>query len=429
MKRLLIKGGRLVNPGEKAERVGNLLLEYGVIKSRPRSTARLEAASSTRVIDAAGMVVAPGLVDLNTFLGEPGFEYKETILTGTKAAAAGGFTSIVAMPNTVPVNDSASVTEYILLKARTEGVVRIHPLGAITRGLGGETLADIGEMYQAGCVGVTDNLAPTRESRLMRLGMEYASAFGLPVFADCQDPGLIEGGAMNEGMRSAVMGLRGMPAASEEIFVARNIALAELAGARLHVMHVSTERAVRLIRAAKARGRDVTADTAPHYFTLTEGAVEGYDTLAKTYPPLRTERDTEAIKEALADGTIDAIVSCHSPHSEDDVKVEFDLAPFGISSLETVLPLSLALVREGVLSMTQLLGKLSAAPSAIIGVEGGSLRPGSPADIVVFDESSTASVDPSLYHSRGANTPFGGRDIAGVVMYTIVGGEVVYGDS
>ena len=425
--RTLIKGGRLVDPSTRNAKVGNLLIEGQHIKSHPKSTERLEADGKTKVIDAGGLVVAPGLVDLHATLGEPGFEHKETILTGSAAAAAGGFTSVVVMPNTIPVNDNAAVTEYILFKARTKGAIKIFPLGALSKGLEGESLADIGEMREAGCVGITDNGRPTRSSKVMRLALEYAKGFDITVFLDCHDPELTSGGMMNEGYTSMILGLRGIPSTAEEMFVARNIALAELTGARIHVCHVSTAASVRLIREVKKRGVTLTCDTAPHFFTLTEEAVINYDTHTKTFPPLRTDEDVDSVKEGLRDGTIDAIASCHAPHTEDEMKVEFDLAPFGISSLETTFSFSLALVRDGVLSLSKLIEKLSTAPAVIIGQPKGSLKVGSVADIVVFDEDESFKVETRGFLSKGKNCPFDGLEAKGRVKYTLVEGKQVFG--
>ena len=383
--RILIKGGRIVDPSQGIDEKGNILIEKGKIKSFPKTAKKFEEDSKVKVIDAKGKVVSPGLVDIHVHLREPGFEHKETISSGCKSAAAGGFTSIVCMPNTNPVNDNASVTEYILLKARTEGIVNVFPIGAITKGEMGETLAQIGEMYEAGCVGVSDDGMPVMDSKVMRHAMEYVQAFDIPVISHAEDKNLSGAGVMNEGDVSTQLGLAGIPCASEDVMVSRDIMVAELTGARLHICHVSTAGSVRLIRAAKKRGVKVTAEVTPHHFILTDEAVGQYDTNAKMNPPLRSKKDRKAVIEGLKDDTLDAIATDHAPHSEDEKKVEFDLAPFGIVGLETALPLSLKLVEDGVLSLDKVISKLTNVPSEILNLGKGTLEIGSAADIVIFD--------------------------------------------
>ncbi|MGH7850848.1 MAG: dihydroorotase [Thermodesulfobacteriota bacterium] len=423
---ILIKGGRIIDPSRNLDKVGNILIEKGTIKSYPEDIKKLEKDSAIKVIDAGGKIVAPGLVDLHVHLREPGYEHKETIRTGCESAAAGGFTSIVCMPNTNPINDNASVTEYIMLKARTEGVVNVYPLGAITKGENGETLAQIGEMYEAGCVGVTDDGMPVMNSKVMRHAMEYVKAFGIPVISHCEDLNLSGNGVMNEGDTSTLLGLSGIPSASEDVMVSRDITLAELTGTHLHICHVSTEGSVRLIRAAKERGVRVTAEAAPHHFTLTDKAVAEYDTNAKMKPPLRSEIDRDAVREGLRDGTIDVIATDHAPHSEDEKMVEFDLAPFGIVGLETALPLSLKLVEDGVLTLNGMIAKLTHLPSAVINIRKGTLNPGGQADVVIFDPEQKVKIDRERFRSKSKNTPFNGWDLKGVVLYTIVNGNIVY---
>ncbi len=423
---ILIKGGRIIDPSRNFDKVGNILIEKGTIKSYPEDIKKLEKDSAVKVIDARGKIVAPGLVDLHVHLREPGYEHKETIRTGCESAAAGGFTSIVCMPNTNPINDNASVTEYIMLKARTEGVVNVYPLGAITKGENGETLAQIGEMYEAGCVGVTDDGMPVMNSKVMRHAMEYVKAFGIPVISHCEDLNLSGNGVMNEGDTSTLLGLSGIPSASEDVMVSRDITLAELTGTHLHICHVSTEGSVRLIKAAKTRGVRVTAEAAPHHFTLTDKSVAEYDTNAKMKPPLRSETDREAVREGLRDGTIDVIATDHAPHSEDEKMVEFDQAPFGIVGLETALPLSLKLVDDGVLTLNEMIAKLTHLPSAIINVRKGTLNTGEQADVVVFDPGQKVKIDRERFRSKSRNTPFNGWDLKGVVLYTIVNGNIAY---
>jgi len=425
---ILIKGGRIIDPSRKFDKVGNILIEKGTVKSYPDDIKKLEKHSDVKVIDASGKIVCPGLVDLHVHLREPGYEHKETIRTGCESAAAGGFTSIVCMPNTNPINDNASVTEYIMLKARTEGIVNVFPLGAITKGEKGETLAQIGEMYEAGCVGVSDDGMPVMNSKVMRHAMEYVKAFDIPVISHSEDLNLSGNGVMNEGDMSTLLGLTGIPAASEDVMVSRDITLAELTGTRLHICHVSTAGSVRLIRAAKERGVKVTAEAAPHHFTLTDKAVAEYDTNAKMKPPLRSEADREAVREGLRDGTIDVIATDHAPHSEDEKMVEFDQAPFGIVGLETALPLSLKLVEDGVLTLNEMIAKLTHLPSAVINVQKGTLNTGDTADILIFDPDKKVKIDREKFRSKSKNTPFSGWGLKGVVLYTIVNGNIVYSD-
>ncbi|MBI2487825.1 MAG: dihydroorotase [Deltaproteobacteria bacterium] len=424
--KILIKEGHIIDPSEKLNKVGNILIEDGKVKSYPSDTKKLEKGPTIEVIDAQGMVVAPGFIDMHVHLREPGFEHKETIRTGCEAAAAGGFTSVVCMPNTNPVNDNASVTEYILLKARTEGIVNVFPIGAITKGEKGEILAEIGEMWEAGCVGISDDGCPVMNSRVMRHAMEYVKAFGIPVISHAEDIDLSGHGVMNEGFTSTVLGLRGIPNASEEVMVARDITLVELTAAHLHIAHVSTAGAVRLIRDAKKRGVRVTGEATPHHFTLTDRAILNYDTNAKVNPPIRSQKDVDAIREGLKDGTIDVIATDHAPHSEDEKKVEFDLAPFGISGLETALPLSLNLVKEGILTLPELIRKLTFNPAQIVRINRGTLRVGATADVVIFNPDKSITVDRNKFRSKGKNTPFHGWQLSGCVRYTIVGGKVVF---
>ncbi len=424
--KILIKDGRIIDPSQGMDEVRNLFIEDGKVKGYPLDTEELEKDSNAQIIAASGKIVSPGFIDMHVHLREPGFEHKETIRTGCAAAAVGGFTSVVCMPNTKPVNDNASVTEYILLKARTEGIVNVFPVGAITKGQKGETLAEIGEMWEAGCVAVSDDGRPVMNSRVMRYAMEYAKAFGIPIISHAEDLNLSLGGVMNEGFTSSMLGLRGIPSASEEVIVARDITLAELTGVHLHIAHVSTSGSVRLIRDAKRRGANVTAEGTPHHFTLTDKAALGYDTNVKVNPPLRSQEDMEAIREGLKDGTIDVIATDHAPHTEDEKKVEFDLAPFGISGLETALPLALKLVEDAVLTLPETIRKLTFIPAQIIKSDRGTLKVGATADVVVFDPNRIVTVDREKFRSKGKNTPFHGWKLSGCVLFTIVGGRVVF---
>ncbi len=421
--KFLIKGGRIVDPSVGTDKKGSLFVEKGKISKPPPSADKIPG---VKVIDACGLVVAPGFVDMHVHLREPGFEHKETIKTGTKSAVAGGFTSVACMPNTEPVNDNATVTEYILMKARTEGMARVFPIGAITKGEKGESIANIGEMCESGCVAISDDGMPVSDSGVMRRAMEYAKPFGIPVISHCEEISLSDGGVMNEGYVSNMMGLKGIPSASEEICVSRDIILCAMTGTPLHIAHVSTSGSVSAIRQAKKNGVKVTAEATPHHFTLSDKAVEGYNTNAKMNPPLSTEKDIEAIKEGLADGTIDAIATDHAPHSYDEKNVEFDRAPFGIVGLETALPLCLRLVGEGVLSLSEMISKMATVPASILNTGGGTLRPGTPADIVIFDPKKEYVLDTGSFHSKGKNSPFGGWNMKGAVKHTVVAGRIKF---
>ncbi|MBI3610043.1 MAG: dihydroorotase [Nitrospirae bacterium] len=423
---LLIRNGRLIDPAHRRDEVTDVLIEDGKVSRIGKSLKTDLPKSEIQVLDGTGQWVVPGFVDLHVHLREPGFEYKETIKTGTEAAAAGGFTSVCCMPNTDPVNDNQAVTRFILDKARREGVVHVFPIGAITKGSKGEELSEIGELVEAGCVAITDDGKPVMNSEVMRRAMEYALAFDLPVIDHCEDAHLMEGGVMNEGVVSMELGLKGIPAAAEEVMVARNLILAERTGSRLHLAHISTSGSVRMIREAKARGVRVTAETCPHYFSLTEEAVRGYNTDAKMNPPLRTRQDRDAIKQGLADGTLDVIATDHAPHTEDEKNREFDLAPFGIVGLETALPLTLMLVEEGVLTLDEAVAKLTIHPARVMRLNSGQLGIGADADLCLIDPDAQWAADPRKFHSKSKNSPFGGWRMKGLVAMTVVSGRVVY---
>jgi dihydroorotase len=418
---LLIKNGHIIDPANKVDGKFDLLVADGKI-------AKLGAPGSlpsngAQVTDAAGKLVVPGLIDMHVHLREPGYEYKETISTGTAAAKAGGFTAVCCMPNTNPVNDSRSITEFILSQAAKDGAARVYPIGAITKGSKGEELAEMGELHDAGCVGISDDGRPVMSAAVMRRAMEYSKIFDIAVISHCEDASLAAKGVMNEGFVSTEMGLRGIPNAAEDVMTGRDILLAELTGARLHICHVSTAGSVRLIREAKQRGVRVTAETCPHYFTLTEEAVRGYNTMAKMNPPLRTAEDVAAVKQGLKDGTLDVIATDHAPHGLDEKSGEFDAAPFGIVGIETALGLSLKLVQEGVLSLTQLIERMSATPARIIKSGGGMLSVGAAADITIIDPNLDWTVDVSQFKSRSKNTPFEGWKLKGRAVQTLVGGK------
>jgi len=419
---ILIKNGRVIDPANKIDAILDILIENGRITEIGKAISHQPSVIS--LIDASGKIVVPGLIDMHVHLREPGYEYKETVKTGAESALAGGFTSIACMPNTKPVNDNQSVTDFILDKARKEGVVNVYPIGAITKGLKGEELAEIGELKSSGVVAITDDGKPVMNSELMRRGMEYASMFDLPVISHCEDLKLSEGGVMNEGFVSTELGLKGIPDTAEVVMVARDIALAELTGAKLHIAHVSTRGAVSLIKGAKLRGVNITCETAPHYFTITEKEVIGYDTNAKMNPPLRTEDDLKAIKEGLRDGTIDVIATDHAPHEVSEKEVEFDRALFGIVGLETALPLTLKLAHNGVISISEAISKLTINPARILGLNKGTLSVGSDADITIIDLDKEWQVDVTKFKSKGKNSPFQGWHVKGVVEVVIVGGHI-----
>ncbi|MFZ1060048.1 MAG: dihydroorotase [Candidatus Rokuibacteriota bacterium] len=419
---LLIKGGRVLDPANGVDAVEDLLIQDGKIACMAKG---LQAPDGTPTIDAAGKVVCPGFIDIHAHLREPGYEYKETVATGTKAAAAGGFTAVACMANTNPVNDNRSVTDYVLAKARSEGFVRVYPIGAVTRGLEGKELAELAELAEAGCVAYSDDGHPIMNSALLRRAMEYTLPFGLPIISHAEDAHLVQGGVMNEGVVSTELGLGGRPATAEEVMVARDCCLAELTGAHVHIAHLSTAGAVRLVKEAKARGIRVTAEVTPHHLLLTEEAVRGYDPNTKMNPPLRTKRDQEALLEALADGTIDCIATDHAPHALSEKEGDFDGAAAGIVGFETAASVLLdRLVRPGLLSLKILVERLTAGPARVLNLPGGSLAPGVEADVTILDLERELTIDPSGFHSKSRNTPFGGWRVTGMPWMTLIGGRV-----
>jgi dihydroorotase len=419
----LIKHGRVIDPANGVDAVQDVLIADGKIE---RVGKNLVAPAGAEVVDAAGKVVCPGFIDIHVHLREPGYEYKETVATGTRAAAAGGFTAVACMANTNPVNDNGAVTDYILAKARVEGVVRVHPIGAVTKNLRGEELAELAELAEAGCVAFSDDGRCVMNAALYRRALEYTLPFGLPVISHAEDAHLSLGFTMNEGVVSTEIGLPGSPAAAEDVMVARDILLAELTGAHVHIAHLSTAGAVRLVRDGKARGVRVTAEVTPHHMILTEEAVRSYDANTKMAPPLRTKRDTEALVEALADGTIDCIATDHAPHALAEKEGEFDRAAFGIVGLETAVAVLMdRLVGPGLLPLGTLVSRLSRDPARLLNLPGGSLAAGAPADITILDPERKATVDPVKFRSKSRNTPFGGWTLTGGPWLTIVGGKVV----
>ncbi len=419
---IVLKNGRIIDPRQNRDEVADLWVSEGLVVE-PGSLAPADAL----IYDMTGCWVVPGLIDMHVHLREPGEEYKETIESGTQAAAAGGFTAVACMPNTHPVNDNGSVTKFIVEKS-VGCAARVYPVGAISKELKGEKLAEYGEMKQEGAIALTDDGHPVVDSQLMRRAMEYASSHEMLIMSHSEELSLSRNGCMNEGEISTRMGLRGIPASAESIMVQREIALAELTGARVHIAHVSTEQAIVLIRDAKARGVKVTAETAPHYFTLTDKAVLGYNTHAKMNPPLRGESDRQAIRQALRDGTLDAIATDHAPHSILEKEVEFNYAANGITGLETSLPLTLALVRENIIGAARLVDLMSSGPARILGVPGGSLHCGAVADITVIDPEKRFTFTAEKSFSKGKNTPFDGWEMQGKAVLSMVAGKISYKD-
>lgn len=419
---IIIKNGRVIDPG-RINGPADVLIENGTIAAIGSG---LKAPAGATVIDATGKWVLPGFVDLHVHFREPGFEYKETIATGAAAAVAGGFTSVCCMPNTQPVNDNQSVTEFILDKAKAAGLANVFPIGAITKGSEGKELAEFGDLRAAGCVAVSDDGKPVMNGMVMRRALEYARAFDLPVVDHCECTHLSEGGCMHEGQVATEMGLHGIPSASEDVMVARNLALAELTGGRLHLAHLSTAGSVRMVREAKARGIRVTAEACPHHFLLTEEAVREFNTNAKMNPPLRGRKDVEAVKAGLKDGTIDVIATDHAPHAAFEKEREFDYAPFGIVGLETAWGLALVLAEEGVLTVEQVVSALTIQPARAFGLAKGTLAVGADADVTIVDPEAHWVVDPGQFKSKGHNTPFAGWKLKGRVVSTLVGGRVVH---
>ena len=415
-------------------RNGNVVLENEVVKKdiliadgKIVKIADSIEANGEKEIDATGKYVFPGLIDMHVHLREPGYEYKEDIESGTKAAVKGGFTQICCMPNTDPIMDNKVVVSYVVNRAKEVGACKVHPIGAITKGEKGEQLAQIGEMKKAGAVAISDDGVSVSSSRLMRLAMEYASGFNIKCLCHCEDKALVDGGVVNEGLSSTIAGLKGIPRAAEDIMIARDIALAESLDVPVHICHVSTHSGVRLIRDAKKAGVKVTAETCPHYFAVTDEVITNFDTNTKVNPPIREEVDKLAILEGLKDGTLDCIVTDHAPHHINDKNVEYNLAAFGISGIETSFGFAVTyLYKTGVLTLPEIAEKMAAAPAAILDLDGGEIKEGGVADLMIADLNESFVVDPAKFISKGKNNPFGGYKLDGVVKYTIVDGEVKY---
>jgi dihydroorotase len=421
---MLLKGGRVVDPANQIDGIRDVLIQDGRIAKVGVNL----AADGADVFEVPrDVVVVPGLIDMHVHLREPGQEHKETIATGTAAAVAGGFTAVACMPNTDPVNDQASITEFMIARAKEAGLARVYPIGAVTRGSKGEQMAEIGELKAAGCVAVSDDGRPVATALLMRRALEYTSMCGIPVINHCEDQTLKADGVAHEGFHASRLGLRGIPGVAEEIMIERDITLAGLTGGRVHICHLSTRGSLRAVRSGKARGIKVTCEVTPHHFVLTDEALAGYDTNVKMNPPLREAADRDEMIRGLVDGSIDAIATDHAPHHADEKSVEFDQAPFGITGLETCVPLTFdRLVHPGVITLARAIELLSVNPAKILNVPGGSLSEGAPADITLLAPDLVATIDPAKSRSRSRNTPFGGWTLKGGVAGTIVGGRLVY---
>jgi dihydroorotase len=424
---LLIRNGTILDPSQQIEAQRDLLIRDGKVAAIGENL----AAENAETFDATGLIVAPGFIDLHVHLREPGFEYKETIESGARAAVAGGFTSVCCMPNTKPVNDNSSVTNFMLDQARKAGLANVFPIGAITQGSKGEALAEIGEMKAAGIVAISDDGRPVLDSGIMRRAMEYATDFNLPVVDHCEDCCGVKNWAMHEGEYSALMGLRGLPGIGEDLHVARDLMLAEITGAHIHIAHISTARSVELVRQAKARGLRVTCEITPHHFVLSDRAVyeSSYNTNFKMAPPLRAQADVDAMLEALRDGTIDAIATDHAPHHANEKMLEFDQSPNGITGLETAVALTLdRLVHRGIITLSQMVDLLSCRPARIFNLaERGTLAVGAMGDVTIFDPNKTIKIDAAKAQSKSRNTPFDGWELKGSPVATIVAGRVVWG--
>ncbi len=423
MAKLLIRNGRVIDPASGLDKVADVFIKDGRIAAVGE---RLEAPGAER-FDATGRIVAPGFIDMHVHLREPGFEHAETIETGSRAAAAGGFTSVCCMPNTQPVNDSATVTNYIVERARLTAAVNVFPIGAITKNSAGEALAAIGAMKEAGAVAISDDGNPVMNARVMRRAMEFAKAFDLPVINHCEDLNLSAGGDMHEGFQSVRLGLRGIPSASEDVMVARDLLLAQITGARYHVAHISTRRSVQMVAYAKAQGLPVTCEVTPHHFSLSDSDIAPYDSDYKMKPPLRAPKDVAALLEAIASGAVDCIATDHAPHPGSEKMQEFERCPFGIIGLETAVGLALEkLVHTGVITLTRMIEMFTVNPARILRLDRGTLAPGAPGDVTILDLNGEWTYDVNRSYSKSKNTPFDGHTFKGGPIATIVSGAVVW---
>ena len=426
VRHVVLRGGRVIDPSQQVDAKGDLVLADGKVEAF-ETAAGASYGDDYEVIDCSGLVVAPGFIDVHCHLREPGREDVETIATGARAAAVGGFTAVCAMPNTQPVTDNQAAVGFVLRQGQAANAARVHPIGAISLGQEGKSLAEFGEMVGAGAVAVSDDGRPVASAHLMRTALEYARTFGIPVADHCEEPTLAAGGAMNEGLVSARLGLKGIPSEAEEIMVIRDILLARRTGGHVHLCHMSTRGSVELIRWGKERGIRVTAEACPHHLSLTEDAVDGYNTNAKMNPPLRTAEDVEAVRDAVRDGTIDLVATDHAPHHYDEKEREFADAPNGIVGLETALAVNLTwLVHSGIVGLPLLVERMSCAPARLFNLPGGTLRKGALADVTVFDPDAAWTVDPARFASKGRNTPYAGYELRGLVELTVVDGRIIH---
>jgi dihydroorotase len=426
--KLIIKGGRVIDPKSNLDAKRDIVIEEGYVVKILSSSYKISKKGKVKIIEAKGKWVVPGLIDIHTHLRDPGEEYKEDLETGLGAAVAGGFTAVCSMPNTNPPNDCAQVTEYLLSRASKIGKARLYPIGAISKGLLGQALANFGEMKESGIVAVSDDGRPVMNSLLMRRAMEYAKTFKLPVITHCEDLNLSQGGVMHEGEVSCHLGLKGIPSEAENIMISRDIALTKLTNSQLHIAHLSTKESINLLKHAKTKGIKVSGEVTPHHLTLTDSVMYGYPTNAKVKPPLRTNKDRERLVQGLKEGIIEVIASDHAPHSSIEKEIEFERAAFGISGLELALPLALRLVHNQILTPLELITTMSTNPAKILNIPGGEIKVGTPADITIIDPELRYKIDTQNLVSKGKNTPFIGWEFKGKAIYTLVQGEIVYQD-
>jgi len=417
----LITGGRVICPDQGIDKTLNLVLADGVVRELTESEPQAD-----EVIDAFGMIVSPGLIDMHVHLREPGKQNEETIASGSAAAVAGGFTSVACMPNTEPTVDNEASSQFVFLQAERAGLANIYPIGSVTKGRKGEELSEIGQLSRGGVVAFSDDGSPVRNADIMRRGLEYTKMFGKAIIEHCENMDLSGDGVLNEGLVSTILGLPGIPAASEEVAIARNVILAQLTGAKLHIAHVSTAGGVELVRMAKRRGVTVTAEATAHHFTLTDECVKTYDPVYKMNPPLRTQADVDAVRDGLRDGTIDAIVSDHAPHSTEEKQLEFSSAPFGVIGMESLLPVAITELIDDVLDWPGLVVKLTVNPARILGIDKGTLRSGADADVTIIDPDVAWTIDVTAFRSKSRNCPFDGKQVRGRAVRTIVGGKTKY---
>jgi len=417
----LISGGRVICPDQGIDKKLNVVLADGVVRELTESEPQAD-----EVIDASGMIVSPGLIDMHVHLREPGKQNEETIASGSAAAVAGGFASVACMPNTEPTVDNEASSQFVFLQAERAGLANIYPIGSVTKGRKGEELSEIGQLSRGGVVAFSDDGSPVVNADIMRRGLEYTKMFGRAIIEHCENMDLSGDGVLNEGVVSTILGLPGIPAASEEVAIARNVILAQLTGAKLHIAHVSTAGGVELVRMAKRRGVTVTAEATAHHFTLTDECVKTYDPVYKMNPPLRTQADVDAVRDGLRDGTIDAIVSDHAPHSTEKKQLEFSSAPFGVIGMESLLPVAITELIDDVLDWPGLVVKLTVNPARILGINKGTLRSGADADVTIIDPDVAWTIDVTAFRSKSRNCPFDGKQVRGRAVRTIVGGKTKY---